>query len=229
MSNFKANYTSNMKHSNKLFSLAAGVATVIFSGLFSGVEAQSKTTYVGANGTVYENYHGKGEISEANDDGRYDVYCYQCRAFHKSYDFSRYHNRANVHGCHEGEKCNMDAHCKDGGACAETMHCTGGKACPETANCHPDYADWHESGAGYGEACHGDACHTCGDHANDLYNMDHEYDHSGKDYVVKYRGNKVKVKCASCNAKWKYYHSDYDATKHYIYDNNDRVIVSYTD
>ena len=91
----------------------------------------------------------------------------------------------------------------------------------------------HELGrghCGHGEAvAHHSDCGDCKDYSHDLYDMDHQYDDCGGDYMVKYHGNKVKVKCAGCNAKWKYYYNDYHSNNHYVYDKDDRVIVSYQD
>ena len=190
IANFNAKYYDFMKLTSALFSLlAAGVMTV------GSVNAQSKSTYVGTNGTVYSNYKGAGEVACKDCDDEPDVYCYQCRAFHTHKDYAYYNNREN---CHE---LGHMAHCADG-------------VCHEGADCH--------------DHLKGD-CHECKDYSHDYYNMDHDYDNCGGDYIVKYRANKVKVKCTGCNAKWKYYYNDYHSNHHYVYDKDDRVIVSYQD
>ena len=149
------------------------------------VQAQSKSVYVGTNGTVYSGYHGAGEMHCNNCDETDEVYCYQCRTFHKSKDYEYLDNRR--------ESCGH-------GSCCGKEHASCGA---------------HE-------------CGTCEyEMRPDLYNMYHDYDHEGGDYMVKYRGNKVKVKCASCGAKWKYYYDDYHSNHHYVYDRNEKVIVSY--
>lgn len=170
-----------MKNTTRLFSLLTALIVVVLSGVCSSSFAQSKATYVGANGTVYTNYHGKGEVAEADD----AVYCYQCRAFHKDNDYAYYNNKA---------------------------------------NCKSDCGQHHAA-----HSCEGAKCNDCKEPTHEYYNMDHEYDNCGGDYIVKYRNSKVKVKCNSCNAKWKYYYNDYHSNNHYVYDRDDRVIVNYRD
>ena len=171
-----------MKYTTKLFSLITAILIALASGAYTNVYAQ-KTAYISTNGTVYNNYHGSGEVACKDCETTPDVYCYQCRAFHKSADYAYYNNREN---------------------CTECVGKFGG-------------GHHHEGG------CHKD----CKEYTPDLYNMDHEYDDCGGDYIVKYRGSKVKIKCNSCNAKWKYYYNDYHSNTHYVYDKDDRVIVSY--
>ncbi len=174
-----------MKYTTKLFSLLTALLVAVCLGVGPNAMAQSKSTYVGSNGTVYSNYHGSGEVACKDCHEEPDVYCYQCRAFHKSSDYAYYNNRQN---CQELE------HAKHHGCSGD--HCAG---------------------------------RDCKEYTPDLYNMDHEYDHCGGDYVVKYRAKKVYVKCTNCNAKWKYYYNDYHSHDHYVYDKDDRVIVSYQD
>ena len=172
-----------MKLNSGVFSLLAAVALTIGAGSFSF--AQSKSTYVGTNGTVYSHYKGAGEQAEKESAEEPDVYCYQCRAFHVHTDHAYYNNRENCHELGHG-------------------HC---------ADAHNDH----------------EGCHDCKDYSHELYDMNHDYDHADGDYLVRYRGNKVKVKCTGCNAKWKYYYNDYHSNHHYVYDKDDRVIVSYQD
>lgn len=170
-----------MNYKSKLFSIITAIIAVVAIGAFSNAFAQSKTSFVGANGTVYANYRGAGEIADKSQNEPEDAYCYQCRAFHKNVVYSYYNNRENCNNCTE-------------------------------------HAHKHK---------YSDKCSDCREYRPIYYDIDHEFDHCNDDYIVKYRNNKVKVRCNSCNAKWKYYYNDYNSNVHYVYDNDDRVIVSY--
>jgi hypothetical protein len=164
-----------------------------------------------SNGVVLSHYHGVGPVdcddcNRCDDRGvSTDVYCYQCRAFHKGTDYAYYNNRENCYELEHGHH-----------------HYVGVEGCADCGE--------HAAPIRYYDHYGVEGCRNCGDYEPDIYNMDHEYDHCGNgEYIVKYRGNKVKVKCTDCNAKWKYYYNDYHSNNHYVYDKNDKVIVSYED
>jgi|GEM_PF-4300453 len=193
---------------SKIFQALLSVALVMIMAQPLQLSAQSKTTYVGTNGTVYKGYQGSGEVGGQKCEETDEVYCYECRTFHTNKDYYYYDNG----------HCGGHHHCGEH-HCDEHQTCGGHHSCSEHHGCDKPHCEM--------ESTH---CDNCKVYHADMYDMYHDYDHyGGGDYMVKYRGNKVKVKCASCGAKWKHYYCDYNSNHHYVYDRNDKVIVTYED
>jgi hypothetical protein len=204
----------------KLIAVVAGITVCLCSSAFAQKNTK-KGTYVGPSGTTYSHYEGNGEYTDGFGRDGASYYCYECRTFH--------HNSGHAHeaSCNHCEGEHHHAPARDCG------NCEGGHHGDQHGHMQHDMAcgDCREGG-------HANHAHVADDHAHiyECADCGHEGEHAHPghgDYmddgglIIKYRPNKMKVKCNVCNAKWKVSYPADRENYYDIYDGDDRIIMGH--